>query len=210
MEDATLTNFSAKQNHSYVVVDFSNVTERGLKKLTNTLNSSGSTVIDIEANNRKTKKDGHSVKKAKFFFKNEQTMTLFIGDHGDIFQLSLNATKQPIPSVKNERELANEMIRLMDRNQAKFDKEQERKAKRKVAKDTSNHKPASRSISKRLDEAKATLNDIEANFSKLNQIRDSSQKKLNNAQKKIKELQATLKTEKQETKQLEKEIGELN
>ncbi|HCG7330464.1 hypothetical protein P3551_21140 [Vibrio parahaemolyticus] len=201
--------FAKDQSHSYVVVDFDNVTENGLKKLINALKSAGVVVTDVEAPNRKIRKDGEQVKKAKFFFENGQSMTLFIGDSGDIFQMTLNATKQPIPSVKNERELAKEMARLMERNQSKFDKAIARKAANAV-KDTSATKPASRSIAKRLEEANEAVATASGNHLNALGARDAAKTSLENKQRELSELEKKLKAELVETKELEQQVEALS
>ncbi|WP_432773871.1 hypothetical protein [Vibrio parahaemolyticus] len=197
--------FAKDQSHNYVVVDFDNVTEKGLKKLITALKNAGSNVIDIEAPNKKMRRDGEVVKKAKLFFENGQAMTLFIGDEGDIYQMTLNNTKQPIPSVSNERELAKAMTQLMDRNQAKFEKAAARKAA-KAVKDTSSTKPASRSISQRLNEAKTALSTAESNHANAQSARDTAQSQLDAESTKLSELEAELEREKQETKELEEQV----
>ncbi|CAH0543096.1 hypothetical protein [Vibrio marisflavi] len=204
-----MSNFAKKNNHDIVVVDFDNVTEKGLKKLISALKSAGAPVTDVEASNKKVRKDSLFVKKAKLHFENGQAMTLFIGDQGDIYQMTLNSTKQPIPSVKNERQLAKEMAKLLDRNQAKFDKAQARKAKKAIAKDTSDNKPASRSVAKRLEEAKTTLKDVQADHTDTQSTLTKTKKQLTDSQARISELQAELATETAETKELEKQLEEL-
>ncbi|MFH4456502.1 defense against restriction DarA-related protein [Vibrio diabolicus] len=201
--------FALDQSHNYVVVDFDNVTERGLKSLITALKQAGATVTDVEASNKKTRRDGETVKRAKLFFDNGQSMTLFVGDEGDIYQMTLNNTKQPIPSVKNERELAREMVRLMERNQSKFDKQVARKAAQAV-KDTSDIQPATRSIAKRLEEAKAAEQVAQSNYTNALAARDSVRTKLEEDQRRVADLEAALEQEKQETKELEAQLEAAN
>jgi hypothetical protein len=202
-----LSNFAAKSDHGYAVVDFDNVTERGLKKLIAALKRAGSPVVDVEATNKKSRRDGLFVKKAKLYFENGQSMTLFVGDQGDVYQMTLNATKQPIPSVKNHTGLAKEMHRLMVRNQKKFDKAQARKAKAAL-KDTSGIKPASRSIAKRIEEVNASLAVAQENNSTVSNQLALMNNELEQQRATISELETTLKAEKQETKDLESQIKE--
>lgn len=197
--------FAKDQSHNYVVVDFDNVTEKGLKKLINALKTAGAAVTDIEAPNRKIRKDGEQVKKAKFFFENGQSMTLFIGDIGDIYQMTLNAAKQPIPSVNSESQLAKEMVRLMDRNQSKFNKATARKAAQAV-KDTSNTKPASRSIAKRLKETNEAVTTANSNHQNALNARDAAKISLEKSQNELAELEQTLSNELVETKDLEAQV----
>lgn len=197
-----MSNFSKKQNHAYVVVDFDSVNERGLKKLITALKREGFEVVDLAATNKRTRRDGVPVKSAKFMFDNGQSMTLYIGSEGDIFQMTLNTTKQPIPSVSSERELAKEMGRLMQRNQAKFDKQQARKAK-KVIKDTSGKKPLTRSLAARVKEAKSALSDVTENHTALSTALSAATEQLTELEQQSEALKLQLDAEKKETKELE-------
>lgn len=199
--------FASRQNHGYVVVDYDNVTERGLKSLVDALKRAGEPVTDIQADNKPKRKDSQRVKQAKFFFENGQTMTLFIGSEGDIYQLQLNSTKQPLPDATSERELAKDMANMLNRNQAKFDKQQARKAN-KAVKDTSTSKPLTRSVSKRLDEAKASLSALQENQSAITSSLDAANTQGASMDSEIERLTAELAAEKAETKDLEKQIEE--
>lgn len=197
--------FAKDQSHNYVVVDFDNVTEKGLKKLINALKQAGAPVTDVEASNRKMRRDGEQVKKAKIFFENGQSMSLFIGDAGDIYQMTLNASKQPIPSVKSERQLAKEMTRLMQRNQKKFEKAQARKAA-KAVKDTSTTQPASRSLAKKLSEANGALEAAQFNRDSAEETHTELKAKLQQETGRLERLEDALGNELDETEQLEKQL----
>lgn len=203
-----MSNFSKQQNHGYVVIDYGNVTERGLKDLVKAFKRAGSPVTDVEATNRATRKNGVRVKAAKFFFENGQKITLFIGDQGDIFQLTLNSTKQPLPDVDSERELAKEIHKLLERNQASFDKRQAAKQK-KVIKDTSNTKPLSRSLGKRLEEAKESLQSHQDAYNEAAERNTAIKTTLEQSTSQVEELENQLAQEKAETKALEKQLEEL-
>jgi hypothetical protein len=155
------------------------------------------------------KRDGLFVKKAKFFFENGQTMTIFVGDQGDVYQWTLNTTKQPIPSAKNEAQLAKEMTKLMDRNQKKFDKQQARKAA-KALKDTSGTKPASRALGKRLEEAQSMLQVVQNDNALIVGLHGTKTQELSLAQDNVSKLESQLNAEKAETAELERQIQELN
>lgn len=199
--------FASRQNHGYVVVDFDNVTERGLKSLIAALKRAGQPVNDIQADNKPKRKDAQVVKQAKFFFENGQTITLFIGSEGDIYQLQLNTTKQPLPDATSEQDLAKSMAAMMSRNQAKFDKQQARKTKQ-VAKDTSSTKPLTRSLSKRLSEVQATLSATQENHQSVSDALELAIKQSSDLDAQIADLESTLEAEKAETKDLEQKVEE--
>ena len=200
--------FASRQSQGYVVVDFNDVTERGLKSLITELKRAGEPVNDVQADNKARRKDMQQVKQAKFYFENGQSMTLFIGSEGDVYQLQLNSTKQPLPDATSDRELARDMASMLKRNQAKFDKQLARKAN-KAIKDTSNSKPLTRSVSKRLEEAKSSISALQENQQAVVTSLNAASKQSASMDEEITRLSETLAAEKTETQELEKQLEEV-
>ncbi|EKL9831052.1 TPA: hypothetical protein ACPJ06_004008 [Vibrio diabolicus] len=200
--------FASRQSQGYVVVDFNDVTERGLKSLITELKRAGEPVNDVQADNKARRKDMQQVKQAKFYFENGQSMTLFIGSEGDVYQLQLNSTKQPLPDATSDRELARDMASMLKRNQAKFDKQLARKAN-KAIKDTSNSKPLTRSVSKRLEEAKSSISALQENQQAVVTSLNAASKQSASMDEEIARLSETLAAEKTETQELEKQLEEV-
>ncbi|EJL6751480.1 hypothetical protein NMS21_004241 [Vibrio alginolyticus] len=200
--------FASRQSQGYVVVDFNDVTERGLKSLITELKRAGEPVNDVQADNKARRKDMQQVKQAKFYFENGQSMTLFIGSEGDVYQLQLNSTKQPLPDATSDRELARDMANMLKRNQAKFDKQLARKAN-KAIKDTSNSKPLTRSVSKRLEEAKSSISALQENQQAVVTSLNEASKQSASMDEEIARLSETLAAEKTETQELEKQLEEV-
>ncbi|EOX4795154.1 hypothetical protein ACI2RL_002913 [Vibrio alginolyticus] len=200
--------FASRQSQGYVVVDFNDVTERGLKSLITELKRAGESVNDVQADNKARRKDMQQVKQAKFYFENGQSMTLFIGSEGDVYQLQLNSTKQPLPDATSDRELARDMANMLKRNQAKFDKQLARKAN-KAIKDTSNSKPLTRSVSKRLEEAKSSISALQENQQAVVTSLNAASQKSASMDEEIARLSETLAAEKTETQELEKQLEEV-
>ncbi|EGR1298386.1 hypothetical protein RDG75_004145 [Vibrio alginolyticus] len=200
--------FASRQSQGYVVVDFNDVTERGLKSLITELKRAGEPVNDVQADNKARRKDMQQVKQAKFYFENGQSMTLFIGSEGDVYQLQLNSTKQPLPDATSDRELARDMANMLKRNQAKFDKQLARKAN-KAIKDTSNSKPLTRSVSKRLEEAKSSISALQENQQAVVTSLNEASQKSASMDEEIARLSETLAAEKTETQELEKQLEEV-
>ncbi|EPP6382792.1 hypothetical protein NB573_09875 [Vibrio alginolyticus] len=200
--------FASIQSQGYVVVDFNDVTERGLKSLITELKRAGEPVNDVQADNKARRKDMQQVKQAKFYFENGQSMTLFIGSEGDVYQLQLNSTKQPLPDATSDRELARDMANMLKRNQAKFDKQLARKAN-KAIKDTSNSKPLTRSVSKRLEEAKSSISALQENQQAVVTSLNAASKQSASMDEEIARLSETLAAEKTETQELEKQLEEV-
>ncbi|HIF5708927.1 MULTISPECIES: defense against restriction DarA-related protein [Vibrio] len=200
--------FASRQSQGYVVVDFNDVTERGLKSLITELKRAGEPVNDVQADNKARRKDMQQVKQAKFYFENGQSMTLFIGSEGDVYQLQLNSTKQPLPDATSDRELARDMANMLKRNQAKFDKQLARKAN-KAIKDTSNSKPLTRSVSKRLEEAKSSISALQENQQAVVTSLNAASQQSASMDEEIARLSETLAAEKTETQELEKQLEEV-
>ncbi|MCS0235853.1 hypothetical protein NDJ81_00505 [Vibrio alginolyticus] len=200
--------FASRQSQGYVVVDFNDVTERGLKSLITELKRAGEPVNDVQADNKARRKDMQQVKQAKFYFENGQSMTLFIGSEGDVYQLQLNSTKQPLPDATSDRELARDMASMLKRNQAKFDKQLARKAN-KAIKDTSSSKPLTRSVSKRLEEAKSSISALQENQQAIVTSLNAASQKSASMDEEITRLSETLAAEKTETQELEKQLEEV-
>ncbi len=200
--------FASRQSQGYVVVDFNDVTERGLKSLITELKRAGEPVNDVQADNKARRKDMQQVKQAKLYFENGQSMTLFIGSEGDVYQLQLNSTKQPLPDATSDRELARDMASMLKRNQAKFDKQLARKAN-KAIKDTSNSKPLTRSVSKRLEEAKSSISALQENQQAVVTSLNAASQQSASMDEEIARLSETLAAEKTETQELEKQLEEV-
>lgn len=196
----------AKRHGSYVVIDFEDVSENGLKKLSQALKKSGAEVVSIDATNRKVRRDGLFVKKAVLNFENGQSITLFVGDQGDIYQLSLNGTKQPVPDAKTEAELAKKLAAMLKRNQDKFDKSLLKKQQRPKP---TGERPLNRSLSTRSAEAEKAVTQLTDSKQSLLTTLSERQSKLEEQNKSISDLTAELDAEKQETLQLENQLEEL-
>ncbi|HHY0551930.1 TPA: hypothetical protein ACVU5P_004249 [Vibrio parahaemolyticus] len=198
-----MKNLHAKQHGDYVVVDFDDVTEKGLKNLTDELKKAGAPVSSVEATNRKSKKDGLFVKKAKLNFENGQNITLFIGDQGDIYQMSLNGRKQPVPAAKNEKELAKKLAKTLEDNQKSFDKSLLKKQAKPKA---TGEKPLIRNLANRSKESAEKVATLRENKQEL----DADLAKRNDQQlvinKNIEDLTSTLNSELQESRELEEQL----
>ncbi|EGQ7810371.1 hypothetical protein I6Y99_004415 [Vibrio parahaemolyticus] len=198
-----MSNLHAKRHGDYVVVDFDDVTEKGLKSLTDELKKAGAPVSSVEATNRKSKKDGLFVKNAKLNFENGQNVTLFIGDQGDIYQMSLNGRKQPVPPAKNEKELAKKLADMLEKNQASFDKSLLKKQKKPK---TTGEKPLIKNLANRSKESADKVATLRENKQQL----DAELAKRNDKQvastKNIEDLTSTLNSELQESRELEEQL----
>lgn len=147
----------------YFTLDFSNVTEAGLKDLITSFNKAKAKVVETIASNRKAKKDGLFQKRAQFIFENGQSVTVTVGEQGDIVQTKLNTTVIPVSDSGTIDAYAKDVVMTMDKNQVSFEKALARKAAAAI-KDTSDVKPASRPLAARIAEVQSAISAANSNI----------------------------------------------
>lgn len=139
----------------YFTLDFDNVTEAGLKKLIASFKKAGQNVAEVEATNRIVRKDRMATKKALLRFEGGQSITITLGDQGDVIETKLNATIIPVQAMKSMDAYAKEVAAKVIAGQARWDNSLARKAVKQVNQDESKKKPAGRTIQARILEAKS-------------------------------------------------------
>lgn len=197
----------AKRKVDYVVVDYDNVTEVGLKDLIKQLNKNGAQVESTIANNRKVKKDEQYVKRAQFVFTSGQSATVFIGDSGDIYQLVVNGKKTPLPNASNVSQFAKGLVNILQRGQEKFNAS--KLAKVKKATNTAISKPLTRSLKKRAEEASLFIQALKNQQDQLSQTQQLLNSDLASLSSEEDRLIAVLDQEKKETKDLKLQLSAL-
>lgn len=162
----------------YFTLDFDQVTEAGLKDLIQSFLKAKAKVVETVASNRKVKKDGHFQKKVQFIFENGQSITLIIGELGDVAQTKLNSTVIPVSDSGTMDAFTKDVASAMEKNQPKFEKALARKAAAAI-KDTSDVKPASRPLTARIEEVNAAIkavnDNLDAERKRLAKARDNVQ-----------------------------------
>lgn len=151
----------------YFTLDFDNVTEAGLKKLIASFKKAGQKVVEVEATNRIVRKDRMATKKALLRFDGGQSITITLGDQGDVIETKLNTTIVPVQAMRTMDTYAKEVAAKVVANQARWDNSLARKAIKPVNPDESKKKPAGRTIQARIIEAKAANAGAKANVATL-------------------------------------------
>lgn len=163
----------SKGQSQYFSVDFSNITESGLKEFTDYFNRYSCKVVELIASNRAGRKNGEKQKKATFIFENGQAVTVWFNDEGHVFQVKLNSSIIPVTAQKTIGSFIKELIKVMTANQKKFDKAMARKAAA-VIKDTSKVKTARKTFDQQLAEVNTALaavnSNIRSNKTTINQL----------------------------------------
>lgn len=191
----------------YFTLDFANVTEKGLKKLISAFEKNDCSVANVDATNRTTKKDGLATKKVVLTFENGQSVTITLGDQGDVIETKLNATVLPVKDLSTVEKYAKEVSGKVAANQQRFDDSLAKKAKKVV--DTSDKKPASRTIEARLVEAKGAQATAQENVNRLKSAIATAQNSKTTADSKLDALKKELDVERATTNRLIEEIEHL-
>ncbi|UTM60484.1 hypothetical protein L4174_023755 (plasmid) [Photobacterium sp. CCB-ST2H9] len=191
----------------YLVVDSANVTEIGLKKLTDEFKKAGAPVASVDATNRKIRKDSQYTKKARLSFENGQFVDLFVGPEGDIYQIKLNGRAAPVPEETTEKGFAKSLTETMKRNQSQFDNSLQAKAAR--ASQAPKFKSLSRPLSTRLQEARDQVTALNASKAVVEQALDAARANKTAADAEYKNLTAKLEAERKETADLKTQLATL-
>lgn len=197
----------SKNGAKYVTFDFANVTEKGLKKLITAFEKNDCVVANVDAANRTTKKDGLATKKAVFTFENGQSVTITLGDQGDVIETRLNATVLPVKDLSTVEKYAKEVAGKVAANQQRFDDSLAKKAKKVI--DTSDKKPASKTILGRIMEAKSAQTTAQENVNRLKSAIATAQNSKTDADSKLSALKKELDVERETTNRLIEEIEHL-
>lgn len=148
---------------NYFTLDFDNITEKGLKKLIEAFGKNKQKVAEVEATNRIVRKDRLATKKFLLRFEKGQSITVTVGDQGDIVETRLNSTVLPVKSLNTMDAYAKEVSGKVVSNQLRWDKSVARKVIKKVVPTDTDKKPAGKSIQARLIQAKAANATAQAN-----------------------------------------------
>lgn len=148
---------------SYFTLDFDNITEKGLKKLIEAFGKQKQKVAEVEATNRVVRKDRLATKKFLLRFEKGQSITVTVGDQGDVIETRLNATVLPVKSLATMDAYAKEVSGKVVANQLRWDKSVARKVIKKVTPTDGDKKPAGKSIQARLIQARSANATAKAN-----------------------------------------------
>lgn len=197
----------SKNGKSYFTIDFSQVTPSGLKEFSAAFKRNKLEVIEIVASNKATTKDGLKTKKAQFVFGDEQAITLFFTENGDLSQVKLNTKFIPLEHQETLNATCKEIALKVKANEARFAKLLEKKAVAVI--DTSSVKTGVKTLRNQIDEATKALNSSTANLDGAKKRLSKAQKRLDNLNTVNTELTAELVQLKQKENDLAKQLNDL-
>jgi hypothetical protein len=191
----------------YTVFEYDNYSEKGLKKFMRLLENKGEAVASVVATNSATKKDGLKVKRATFFFSNQQKVEIIIGDAGDVVTLKVNGSPQP-QQADGLNSFATNLVQLLKSGQDAFDKALKRRTD-KIKIDKPKKAVASRTNKKRIAEAEAELEKAQAGLSDLRVLKETVNEDILGSKKEINLLMGDYETALTRNKTLKAELAQL-
>jgi hypothetical protein len=142
----------SSNGNQYALLDFNQVTEKGLKPFIDALGKAGLTVENVDASNRPTNSNGIKVKTAVLRFQDQQEVKIAVNDSGDLASFKLNGRSIPVQHADTLAKVADSLSTIVKQNSQKFTDGLARKAKRVI--DTSDNRAAVKSNVQRLKEAR--------------------------------------------------------
>lgn len=204
---------SSSNGKKYATLDFSQVTEKGLKPLIDALNKNGVTVASVAAPNKAVRKDGVQTKTASLTLQDGQELAFQVNDTGDISAVKLNGRAIPLHVNETLADVARSAGRTAAGNSQKFTDALAKKAQRAVSADLSK-KPAVKSTAQQIKEvqeqttaARARISDVIVQQASRQMKNDAVKAQIEKARVQLTQSQATGTQLEQQLRDLEKQAN---
>ena len=201
---------ASTRNPNYVSFDFKNVTENGLKKVTNRFEKNDLKVVAVEANNRVIRQAGTPTKRAIFSMMDGQKVTLQITSEGAVFQVRLNARVIPVRNVSDLDRAIAEIADRVKANSAQFQKAQRRKIKKPEDATQRKASRARTSNKARLALFEQQANELQKNVDELEERKQSLSAQVSESTGQVDTLKGQIEEAKAENERLQSELVSLS
>ncbi|MGL5103072.1 MAG: hypothetical protein ACRC6N_11185 [Plesiomonas sp.] len=194
----------------YAVLNYEQLNENGLKKLTTGISSNGINVVKIIPADTARKKDGIPTKTFSLIAEDGQKMDVQVNDTGDISSVKLNGKVFPLKSPSSISDLSKQIALSFKNSSASFASSLAKKlakATRDEAKKTD--KPAVKSNTQRLQEAKEKSEKIKNDIKNLNKTIATRNKIKSKVNEELESARAQLNAERAITRSLKDEVAKL-
>lgn len=198
----------SQNGKQYTVLNYNQLNEKGLKKLTTALASADCKIVKLVPAETARKKDGIPTKVFSLHTEDGQEMTIQVNNTGDISALKLNGKIIPFTSPSNIPDLTRQIAAAFKAAAPAFASSLAKKlasANRDEAKKSK--APAVKSNAQRLQEAKEKASVFEADIAKLNSTFSQRQDTLSKVQFELENVRTALNSEQATTRKLKEEIA---
>ncbi|MGL5629145.1 MAG: hypothetical protein ACRDDO_08480 [Plesiomonas shigelloides] len=197
----------SKNGKAYALLNFDQVNEKGLKKLSDAFKRAGCPVASVDADNRARRKDGMPIKTFKMRFEDQQEIEVSVGVKGDIIQTKLNKKIIPVNQASKLADYAKDVAGKVKAGASSFAKSLARKVK--AVTDQSTRKPAAKPLLTQAREAQNYLTDVTRNIEVLRTRIGELETQTATSTAELQRQTARLNSEREITKQLNDQLSAL-
>ncbi|OKP01616.1 hypothetical protein [Xenorhabdus eapokensis] len=199
-------NLMSQNRKKYTVLNYDQLNEKGLKKLTTALASADCQIVKLEGAETARKKDGIPTKTFSLHTEDGQEMAIQVNNTGDISAVKLNGKIIPFTSPSNIPDLARQIAAAFKAAAPAFASSLAKKLANANRDDAKKSKtPAVKSNAQRLQEAKEKAHGFEADIAKLNRTLSQHQDTLSKTESELENTRTALKSEQATTRKLKEE-----
>lgn len=202
-----MSELHSKNGKEYALLDFDQLTEKGLKKLLDAFKRAGCPVASVDADNRSRRKDGLPMKSFKLHFDDQQEVEVSVGQKGDIIQTKMNKKIIPVSQPNTVIEYAKDVAAKLKAGAASFANSLAKKLK--ATTDLSTRKPAAKPLLVQAREAQNYLTDVTKNIDAMRASVAEFEKQSATITGALQRQNARLQAERAITKQLTTELATL-
>ncbi|PHM51905.1 hypothetical protein [Xenorhabdus hominickii] len=200
----------SQNGKKYTVLDYDQLNEKGLKKLTTTLASADCQIVKLAGAETARKKDGIPTKTFSLHTEDGQAMAIQVNNTGDISAVKLNGKVIPFTSPRNIIDLARQIATAFKAAAPAFASSLAKKLANANRDDARKSRtPAVKSNAQRWQEAKDKASSVEADIATLNNALSQRQDTLSKAESALENTRTALNSEQATTRQLKEEIAHL-
>jgi len=203
-------NLMSKNGQKYTLLNYDQLNEKGLKKLTTALAATNCKIVKLDPAGTARKQDGINTKTFTLHSEDGQKMAIQVNDTGDISSVKLNSKPTPFKSPSSIPDLARQIAAAFKTSAPAFARSLAKKLS-KVTRDEAkkNKAPAVKSNAQRLQEAKSKADSFETAITQLNAKISQRQGLQSKVQTELENTRTSLESEQATTRQLKEEIAQL-
>ncbi|MDE1476259.1 hypothetical protein KKJ12_05610 [Xenorhabdus bovienii] len=201
-------NLMSQNGKKYTVLNYDQLNEKGLKKLTTALANIDCKIVKLVAADTARKKDGIPTKTFSLHTEDGQEMAIQVNDTGDISAVKLNGKIIPFTSPSSIPDLARQIATAFKAAAPAFASSLAKKLANVTRDEAKKSKlPSVKSNAQRLQEAKEKANSVETDIAQLNSTLSQRQDILSKVQSELESTRTALNSEQATTRQLKEEIA---
>ncbi|MDE1486461.1 hypothetical protein KKI95_14360 [Xenorhabdus bovienii] len=203
-------NLMSQNGKKYTVLNYDQLNEKGLKKLTTVLANIDCKIVKLVAADTARKKDGIPTKTFSLHTEDGQEMAIQVNDTGDISAVKLNGKIIPFTSPSSIPDLARQIAAAFKAAAPAFASSLAKKLANVTRDEAKKSKlPSVKSNAQRLQEAKEKASSVETDIAQLNSTLSQRQDILSKVQSELESTRTALNSEQATTRQLKEEIAYL-